>query len=107
MLSIRLSRVGKKHQPAYRLIVVDRRKDPWGDYLENVGVYDPVHKVTQLKAERVKYWLKVGAQPSPTVWNMLIDQKIVEGRKMKATTGHKGEAAKDAKAPETPNTPKA
>lgn len=84
MLSIRLSRVGKKHQPAYRLLVLDARKDPWGDYLENLGTYDPFSKKAQFKAERVKYWLGVGAKPSPTVWNLLVNQKIVQGAKVKA-----------------------
>jgi len=85
MLSIRLSRVGKKHQPSYRLIVLDKKKDPWGDYLENLGFYNPMvkPKVVQFKAERIKHWLGVGAQPTDTVWNLLVDQKIVEGSKRK------------------------
>lgn len=89
MLSIRLSRIGKKHQPAYRLVVMDRRQDPWSDYLENLGSYDPFSKKAELKAERVKYWLSVGAQPSPTAWNLLVNQKLVQGAKKKATTGHR------------------
>lgn len=87
MLSIRLSRTGKKHQPSYRLIVSDKRKDPWGTYLENLGIYNPLKKVVQFKADRIKYWLSVGAKASPTVWNLLVDQKVVTGAKMKATTG--------------------
>lgn len=85
MLSIRLSRVGKKHQPAYRLIVLDKKKDPWGDHLENLGFYNPMvkPKVAEFKAERIKHWLSKGAQPTDTVWNLLVDQKIVEGPKRK------------------------
>lgn len=99
MLSIRLSRVGKKHQPSYRLIVVDRRKDPWGSYLENLGTYNPIAKpkIVNFKTDRIKYWLGVGAQPSPTVWNLLVDQKIVTGAKMKATTGHKKDGVVESK----------
>ncbi|MEA3272873.1 MAG: 30S ribosomal protein S16, partial [Patescibacteria group bacterium] len=87
MLSIRLSRVGKKKQPSYRIIVLDKRKDPWGDYLENLGFYNPrvKPKEIKLKEERIKYWLSVGAQPSATVHNLLVDAKIIEGKKMKAT----------------------
>lgn len=98
MLSIRLSRVGKKHQPVYRLIVIDRRKDPWGKYLENLGLYNPLAKpkVVQFKAERIKYWLGVGAQATPTVWNLLVDQKLVEGKKVKATVGHRKEGVDTA-----------
>jgi len=98
MLSIRLSRTGKKHQPSYRLIVVDKRRDPWGDYLENLGTYNPLTKPKQVKfkADRVNYWIGVGAQPTPTVWNLLVDQKIVTGAKRKATTGHKKAEEKKA-----------
>jgi len=108
MLSIRLSRVGKKHQPSYRLIVVDKRKDPWGIYLENLGFYNPLQKpkVIDFKAERIKYWITKGAQPSETVWNLLVDQKIVEGEKRKrhASAKKTKEAAKVPEAPKVPDT---
>lgn len=97
MLSIRLSRVGKKHQPSYRLVVLDARKDPWGDFLENLGTYDPFSKKAVLKAERIQYWLGVGAKPSPTVWNLLVNQKIVSGAKIKATTGQKKKTVVESK----------
>ncbi len=86
MISIRLSRTGKKHQPSYRLIAIDKRKDPWGNYLENLGSYNPMvkPKTVQFKTDRIKYWLGVGAKPTPTVWNILVDQKIVTGSKMKS-----------------------
>lgn len=98
MLSIRLSRTGKKHQPSYRLIVIDKRRDPWGNYLENLGTYNPMSKPKQInfKAERVKYWIGVGAKPSVTVWNLLVDQKLVQGAKIKATTGYKKAEEKKA-----------
>ncbi len=100
MLSIRLRRIGKKHQPSFRLIVLDKRKDPWGDYLENLGTYNPRAnpKQIQFKAERIQHWLSKGAQASPTVWNLLIDQKITTGDKVQASKGgkKKGEAATPA-----------
>jgi small subunit ribosomal protein S16 len=96
MLSIRLSRVGKTKEPSYRLIVLDKRKDPWGDYLENLGTVNRrgKEKSYKLDADRIKYWISKGAQPSNPVWNMLVDQKIVVGSKKKAHTGHKAEASK-------------
>ncbi len=96
MLSIRLSRVGKTTEPSYRLIVLDKRKDPWGDYLENLGSVNRrgKEKSYKLNAERIKYWISKGAQPSNPVWNMLVDQKIVVGSKKKAHFGHKKEEAK-------------
>ncbi len=89
MLSIRLSRTGKKHQPTYRLIVVDKRRDPWGNYLENLGTYNPMvkPKVVAFKADRIKYWIGVGAKPTPTVWNLLVAQKIISGAKTKVPIG--------------------
>jgi len=81
MLTIRLSRVGKKKQPTYRLIISEKHKDPWGDYLELLGNYDPRAKVVKFKADRIKYWISQGATTSDTVNNMLIDQKIIEGAK--------------------------
>jgi small subunit ribosomal protein S16 len=94
MLSIRLSRVGKTKEPSFRLIVLDKRKDPWGDYLENLGSVNRRGKTKTytLKADRIKYWISKGAQPTNPVWNMLIDQGVIEGKKKKAHVGHKAEA---------------
>ena len=94
MLSIRLSRTGKKKQPHYRVIVVDKRRDPWGKSIEILGSRNPRSKETQLKEERIKYWLEQGAQPSNTVWNMLIDAGIVKGEKRGVTHISKKRAGK-------------
>ena len=98
MLAIRFSRTGKKKQPYYRIIVNEKTKDPWGDYLENLGVYNPRTKVADLKADRIKYWLAKGAQPSATVWNLLVSKGIVEGKKKKVTKISHKRAAKIAEA---------
>lgn len=89
MLKICLSRVGKKKQPTYRVIVLEKTKDPWGDYLELLGTYDPKSKAKkiELKAERIQYWLSKGAQPSPTVHNLLVDKQIIKKDKVKASSG--------------------
>jgi small subunit ribosomal protein S16 len=91
MLTIRLSRVGKKKRPSYRLIVSEKGRDPWGSQLEILGQYDPLAtpKKIAFDAERVKYWISKGAQTSATVRNILIDQKIIEGEKAKAHPTHK------------------
>ena len=89
MLSIRLSRVGKKKQPTYRVVVLPKTKDPWGDYVENLGFYNPRTKEAKLKADRLKYWLGQGAEVSPTVWNLLVKEKVVEGSKRKVKIGKK------------------
>lgn len=85
MLAIKLSRFGKKKQPSFRVVVLEKSKDPWGDYLENLGHYNPRSKELVLNAERVRYWLSKGAQPTNTVHNMLVGQGILEGKKKTAT----------------------
>ena len=98
MLAIRFSRTGKTKQPNYRIIINEKTKDPWGNYLENLGVYNPRTKVAELKADRIKYWLSKGAQPSATVWNLLVAKGIVEGKKKKVTKITKKRAAQIAEA---------
>jgi small subunit ribosomal protein S16 len=83
MLTIRLSRVGKRKQPIYRLIVSEKGRDPWGKALEILGNYNPRTEpaTVTFKNDRVSYWIKMGAQVSDTVWNLLVDRKVVEGAK--------------------------
>jgi small subunit ribosomal protein S16 len=85
MLMIRLSRVGKKKQPEYRLIVSEKQKDPWGDFLEQVGFFNPRSNppIVNFKTERIQYWLSKGAQVSNTVKNLLIAQNVISGKKIK------------------------
>lgn len=85
MLTIRLSRVGKKKQPLYRFVIMDKQKDPWGKSLEILGTRNPRTKETDLKADRIKYWIEKGAQASDSVWNILVEQKVVDGKKRNVT----------------------
>lgn len=83
MLCLKLSRIGKRKQPVFRLIITEKTKDPWGDYLELLGNYNPKTKVANFKKERIEYWLTKGAQMTPTVNNLLINHKIIAGKKAK------------------------
>ncbi|MFA4955094.1 MAG: 30S ribosomal protein S16 [Patescibacteria group bacterium] len=96
MITIRLSRVGKTKQPIYRLIVSDKRKDPWGKYLENLGTFNPRTEpaTVDFKVDRIKYWISIGAQTSATVWNLLVDKKILEGAKRKTVSISQSRKAK-------------
>lgn len=78
MLAIRLARFGKKKMPCYRVVVTDKRRPRNGRFVEIVGTYDPLKKPAEIKldAERIKYWLSCGAQPSDTVRSFLHNQKI-------------------------------
>lgn len=83
MLKIRLQRIGRKNMPAYRLIVAEHTRGPkTGNIVEKVGTYNPKTKERTLEAERIKYWLSVGAQASGTVHNMLVSEKIITGAKV-------------------------
>jgi len=83
MLTIRLFRVGKKNQPSFKIVVTDKRRPPKaGRFVEEVGFYNTRTKEKVLKQERIKYWLSVGAQPSQTIYNLLVSEKIIEGKKI-------------------------
>ena len=107
MLSIRLSRTGKKKQPHYRVIVVDKKRDPWGKSIEILGHKNPRTKETVLKEERIKHWIGEGAQPSNTVWNMLVDASIVKGDKRGVTHISKKRSGKQKDAEEAAKEKKA
>jgi small subunit ribosomal protein S16 len=85
MLAIKLSRVGNKNNPMYRVIISEKSKDPYGNVLEILGSYNPKTKELQIKTDRIKYWLNVGSSMTPTINNLLIDKKVIEGEKIKAS----------------------
>jgi small subunit ribosomal protein S16 len=85
MLVIRLSRIGKKNQPSYRLIISEKARDPYGKALEILGSYNPRSKELQAKQDRINYWIGNGAGMSVTVNNLLITNNIIKGEKIKAT----------------------
>jgi small subunit ribosomal protein S16 len=83
MLTIRLHRIGKRNQPSFKIVVVDKRiSAAAGKFCEEVGTINRVTKQTKLNKERVGYWLSKGAQPSPTVNNILVAEKLVSGKKI-------------------------
>lgn len=83
MLVIRLFRIGKINQPSFKIVVTDKKNPPKsGRFLETVGSYSPLTKKKNLKIERIKYWLSKGAQPSDTVYNLLVSEKILKGKKI-------------------------
>lgn len=80
MLRIRLSRVGRKHDPSYRVIVTEKGRGPQtGAYVEKLGTYDPRSDEYDLKAERIQHWISEGAKPSDTMHNLLVKAEIIEG----------------------------
>jgi small subunit ribosomal protein S16 len=84
MLKIRLQRVGRKHEPTFRLVLTDSKNSTKsGKYLENLGNFDSRHgENSNFKADRVTYWMSKGAQVSGTVHNILVSKKIIDGKKI-------------------------
>ena len=89
MLTIRFSRKGKKNQSFFRIIVLEKSKDPRGDFLEDLGFFNPLTKEVSFKVERIKYWISQGAQPSGSVHNLLVNKGVIKGEKVKVTRTHK------------------
>ena len=77
MLRIRLTRVGKKKQPSYRIVVIEKKNARNGRFVEIVGHYNPRQDpaVVVMKADRIQYWLSKGAQPSDTVRSFINAEK--------------------------------
>ena len=78
-VKIRLARQGRKKRPHYRIVACDSRSPRDGQFIEKLGTYDPLKdpKIVELNAERVQYWLGVGAQPSERV-KSLLDKHLQE-----------------------------
>lgn len=72
-LRIKLMRTGKTKQPSYRVVVKEARSPRSGEYLEQVGFYDPLTEPADVKLNepRLQYWLGVGAQPTDTVKRLI------------------------------------
>jgi small subunit ribosomal protein S16 len=70
---IRLTRLGKKKQPTYRVVVMDERKPRDGKYIEQLGIYDPRQdpSVIKIDNERALHWLNTGAQPTERAQKLL------------------------------------
>ena len=80
MVKIRLARGGAKKKPYYRIVVADVRKKRDGKFIERIGFYNPMIQENrfEIDAERAKYWLLAGAQPTDRV-RKLMKQAEIEG----------------------------
>ncbi len=83
MVKIRLTRMGDKKSPFYRIIVADSRAPRDGKFIDIVGTYNPLSEPAEIKidAEKAKHWLTVGAKPSDTVKAMFVNARIIENAK--------------------------
>lgn len=83
MLSIKLQRIGRRHQPSYRVVVAEARSKMIAPPVEDLGSYNPMTKAFSVKGERVTYWVSKGAQPTVTVHNLLAKAKIIDAKPRK------------------------
>jgi small subunit ribosomal protein S16 len=79
MVKIRLRRMGAKKNPFYRIVVADSHFPRDGRFIEEIGTYDPLEQPASVKvdAERAKYWIGVGAQPTETVRALLKKAEVL------------------------------
>ena len=79
MVKIRLHRMGAKKAPYYRIAVADSRFPRDGRFIEELGTYDPLAQPSAIKvdAERAKYWISNGAQPTDTVKGLLKKAEVL------------------------------
>jgi small subunit ribosomal protein S16 len=80
MIKLRLRRMGAKKQPSYRIVVADARAKRDGRFIEIVGIYNPLTEPTtiRLDADRARYWLSNGAQPTERVAKLLKIQGVTD-----------------------------
>lgn len=109
MLKIRLQRVARKHIPIFRVVLTDSRNSTKsGRAHEVLGSFNLVTDEKKVNAERVKYWISKGAQPSGTVHNYLVHERIIEGKKINVLPRRrpvKKDEVKEVKKEETPASP--
>ena len=81
-VKLRLTRMGAKKAPFYRIVVMDGRKARDGQYIEQIGYYDPTKEqaVVKIDTEIAKKWLDNGAQPTETVRSLLKSAGVIESK---------------------------
>lgn len=82
MLAIKLKRIGKKHQAAFRVVVTPKKSKLDGKCIEDLGWYNPHSHLSGLKNDRINYWISVGAKPTDTMHNLLISNQVIKGKKI-------------------------
>ena len=85
-VKIRLTRMGDKGAPFFRLVATDSRVSRDGKYIEKLGTYNPLLQENNVvvNKERVQYWLSVGAQPTQTAKELLVKEGLIEKKEYKA-----------------------
>lgn len=90
-VKMRLTRMGDKKSPFYRVIIADSRAPRDGKFIDIVGTYNPLDKENEVKldVEKAKTWISNGAQPTDTVRGILVKAGVLEAKPMPAKTNAK------------------
>lgn len=99
MLAIKLKRIGKKKQAAFRVIVAEKKSKVRGRYVDDLGSYSPHTKALSVNKDRAVFWIGRGAQPTATVHNLFVKNGITAGAKVPV---HKRIAPRQEAAVEAP-----
>lgn len=102
MLKMRLQRRGKKNHATYRVVVAEHTAPIKGRFIDDLGFYNPHEKKFEVDAEKVNAWFEKGAQASPTVHNLLINNKVIKGDKKVSWRPKKKEGGEEEAAPAEP-----
>lgn len=81
MLAIKFKRVGKKHQASFRIIVIEKRSKINSRFTADLGWFNPRQDSFKISEEETNHWLKVGAQPTDSVYNLFVRAGILKGPK--------------------------
>jgi len=85
MIKIRLSRVGRKNQPLFRIVVTPHTAPAKSGFIQVIGIYNPTTKKVEVDKKIVKEWIAKGAQLSDTVNNIFVTNKIIKGKSIKTS----------------------
>lgn len=97
MLAIKFKRIGKKKQPNYRIIVIEKRSKVFGRFIEDLGWYNPRTKEFKIDKERAGYRLKTGAQPTDSIHNLFVKAEIISAPKRQVHKKSKSKNTEESK----------
>lgn len=81
-VKMRLTRMGDKKSPFYRVVVIDSHKARDGQYVDLIGTYNPLKDEVNLDVEKAKKWIGCGVQPTETVRTLLVRENVLEPKKV-------------------------
>ncbi len=80
-VKMRLTRMGDKKTPFYRVVVIDSHKARDGQYVDLIGTYNPLNEEVKIDVEKAKKWVQCGVQPTETVRTLLVRENVLEPQK--------------------------